>query len=83
MTKPLLSFPSVGHGLGVSQHLLPGRLALGREQEPLLLGPSEGGHVVAGEAPDGVGVRVVEHDVEVLDGVDRLERRPVLEPEEL
>lgn len=56
-----------------------------RDRVPLFLL----GHLIAlrnvtvGHFANEVGVRVEEHDMEVLDGMNRLESRPVLEPHNL
>lgn len=41
------------------------------------------GNVAVGHLADKVGIRIEEHDVKVLDGVDGLESGPILEPHDL
>lgn len=60
---------------------------LEREINPLLsLLPSNllaHGNVSIGDLPEELGIGVVQHDVEVLDGMDGLQGGPVLEPDNL
>ncbi len=41
------------------------------------------GNVAVGHLADKVGIRIEEHDVKMLDGMDGLESGPVLEPHDL
>ena len=41
------------------------------------------GNVAVGHLADKVGIRIEEHDVKVLDGMDGLESGPILEPHDL
>lgn len=80
MTAPLTRFSRRRfHVLGV-----PCRLALQHRHSATdvsyLLAQ---GDVPVGDLPDKARIRVVEHDMEVLDGMDRLQDAPVPEPDDL
>lgn len=40
-------------------------------------------HIPVGELPHKIHVRIVDHDMEMLDGVDRFQGLPILEPNNL
>lgn len=58
-------------------------LHLSSELRFAVLHPLDKRHIPMGELPHKIHVRVVDHDMEMLDGVDRFQGLPVLEPNNL